>query len=41
MSSGSFTLADWLQQWLDVGAGEPAYRQLYRLIRDAILGQRA
>jgi GntR family transcriptional regulator/MocR family aminotransferase len=40
MSSGSFTLADWLQQWLDVGAGEPAYRQLYRLIRDAILGNR-
>src|SRR3546814_20135149 len=34
---GSFTLADWLQQWLDVGVGEPAYRQLYRLIRRAIL----
>ncbi|HEU0230538.1 MAG TPA: PLP-dependent aminotransferase family protein [Burkholderiaceae bacterium] len=37
MSSGFFTLADWLQQWLDVGTGEPAYRQLYRLIRGAIL----
>jgi len=34
---GSFTLADWLQQWLDVGTGEPAYRQLYKLIRSAIL----
>ncbi|WP_019939500.1 PLP-dependent aminotransferase family protein [Bordetella sp. FB-8] len=40
MDSGSFTLADWLQQWLDVGADEPAYRQLYRLIRDAILDNR-
>jgi GntR family transcriptional regulator/MocR family aminotransferase len=40
MGSRSFTLADWLQQWLDVGAGEPAYRQLYRLIRAAILDGR-
>jgi len=35
-----FALADWLQQWLDAGSGEPAYRQLYRLLRKAILDGR-
>ncbi|SHH43127.1 MocR-like pyridoxine biosynthesis transcription factor PdxR [Pollutimonas bauzanensis] len=33
-------LADWLQQWLNTGSGEPAYRQLYRLLRQAILDGR-
>lgn len=33
----SFTLTDWLQQHLDNSTGEPAYRQLYRLICRAIL----
>ncbi|UHL65970.1 PLP-dependent aminotransferase family protein [Paralcaligenes sp. KSB-10] len=36
----SFILADWLQQRLDAEAGEPAYRQLYRLIRRVILDGR-
>ncbi|TEA78463.1 PLP-dependent aminotransferase family protein [Allopusillimonas ginsengisoli] len=33
-------LADWLQQWLNVNSGEPAYRQLYRLLRQAMLDGR-
>ncbi|TCT03372.1 PLP-dependent aminotransferase family protein [Paralcaligenes ureilyticus] len=33
----SFTLADWLLQRLDIGAGGPVYRQLYQLISRAIL----
>ncbi len=33
----SFTLSDWLLQRLAIGAGEPAYRQLYKLICRAIL----
>jgi len=33
----SFTLTDWLQQGLDNSSGEPAYRQLYRLVCRAIL----
>lgn len=36
----SIALADWLQQWLHHGNTEPAYRQLYRLLRQAILDGR-
>ena len=36
----NFALADWLQQWLDARSSEPAYRQLYRLLRKAILDGR-
>ncbi|NLC37531.1 MAG: PLP-dependent aminotransferase family protein [Alcaligenaceae bacterium] len=30
-------LSEWLQQWFRKGTGEPAYRQLYRLLRQCIL----
>lgn len=30
-------VGEWLQQWMQKGSGEPAYRQLYRLLRQCIL----
>lgn len=33
-------ISDWLQQRLEKASGEPAYRQLYRLIQQAILSGR-
>lgn len=33
----SAAIGEWLQQWMHKGAAEPAYRQLYRLLRQCIL----
>lgn len=33
----SVAIGEWLQQWMQKRSGEPAYRQLYRLLRQAIL----
>src|SRR3978361_1397229 len=36
----SIILSDWLQQRFDAAAAEPAYRQLFRLVQQAILSGR-